>query len=253
MIKNLLLVIFAVTCVTPAAWAEVTIHNDQQYIGNDGTMHIVGEIHNGFKAPLNQVNVLASLFSSDNSQIDFVKSRSLVNTIMPGMKVPFDVVISGATAKQVSSYSLDLDYKITEPKNQVIGITDSEILRDDLENIIISGTVINNGEITANTISVIATLYDREGNVAAVSKIHPEPDFLRSEDKAYFFVPVTDKTQTGKVVSYSLVAESEEYAAVPEFPFSSMILLGVSVSAYIGVTKFSNRFITNLVAASNLR
>ncbi len=251
--KILFFVILVTLCGIPAAWAEVTVHNDQQYIGNDGTMHIVGEIHNGFNAPLSQVSVLVSLFSSDNTPIESVKTESLVNTIMPGMRGPFDLVISSNDAKQVEGYEIDLDYKISEPKSQVMDIANSEMTRDNLKNIIISGTVVNNGEITANTIAVIATLYDREGNVAAVSKIHPEPDFLRSDGKAYFFVPVTDKTQTNKVVSYSLVAESEEYAAVPEFPFSSMILLGASVSAYIALTKFPNKFITNLVAASNLR
>lgn len=251
--KIIFFLIIGILCGVPSVWAEVTIHNDQQYIGSDGTMHIVGEIHNGFNAPLNQVSILVSLFSNDKIPIESVKTTSLVNTIMPGMKGPFDLVISSNTAKQVESYSLDLDYKISNPKNQVIGIANSELVRDNLENIIISGTVVNNGEITANTIAVIATLYDREGNVVAVSKIHPEPDFLRSDGAAYFFVPITDRVQTDKVVTYSLVAESEEYAAVPEFPISSIVLLGASVSSYIVMTRMPNKFIANLVAASNLK
>ena len=81
----------------------------------------------------------------------------------------------------------------------------------------ITGTVANNGEITANTISVIATLYDKQGNVVAVSRANPEPDYLRAEDSAFFVLSVPDKIQTEEIDDYTLIAESEEYAAVPEF------------------------------------
>ena len=80
-----------------------------------------------------------------------------------------------------------------------------------------------------------------------------EPDYLGSEDDTYFIVTVLDKNQNSGVASYSVVAESEEYAAVPEFPIGSMILLIVSVSAYIGVTRYSNRIITNLISATSPR
>jgi hypothetical protein len=98
---------------------------------------------------------------------------------------------------------------------------------------------------------VIATLYDRYGNVVAVSRIHPEPDYLSSEEDAFFVVSMVDKSQNSEVTDYTIVAESEEYAAVPEFPFGSLILLTISVSAYIGITRYSNRIITNLISATH--
>ena len=172
---------------------------------------------------------------------------------MPEMRGPFDLIFSDINPEKIKSYSLDLDYSISEPKGQVISITSSELSRDDHNNLIISGNVENNGEITANTVAVIATLYDRDGKVAAVSRTHPEPDYLGSEDDTFFVVTVLDKNQNSGVASYSVVAESEEYAAVPEFPIGSMILLIVSVSAYIGVTRYSNRIITNLISATSPR
>jgi len=38
----LILLIFAI----PDVWAQVNIENDQYYVGNDGIIHIVGEILN---------------------------------------------------------------------------------------------------------------------------------------------------------------------------------------------------------------
>ncbi len=231
------------------ALAEISIDNHQQFLASDGALHIVGEIQNHLDAPLNQINVYITLYSG-NQVIDTTNTNSLVNTIMPGMKGPFDLVILGQNAKIVDNYSLEIDYKISEPKSQVIDITSSEISRDNFDNLMITGTVANRGDITANAISVIATLYDREGNVVAVSKSLTEPDYLRSNDETFFLVSVLDKSQTQMVVDYSLVAESEEYAAVPEFPMGSIVLLAGSVSSYLLLTRYASRSIGKLIPAS---
>ncbi|QUC65624.1 DUF3426 domain-containing protein [Nitrosopumilus sp. K4] len=237
--------------MTPAVFAEVSIQNDQTYLGDDGALHIVGEIQNDLNTPLNQISIHATLYDKNNQVIGVEETSSLVNIIMPEMKGPFDFILTDSESKKTKSYSLDLKYKVSSPKNQVIDITSSKLSRDNLDNLMITGTVVNRGEITANTIAVIATLYDKEGNVAAVSRVHPEPDYLRTDDETFFLVTIPDKTQTINIEDYSLVAESEEYAAVPEFPIGSLVLLGGSLSAYVGITRFSGRIITNLVSAAN--
>ena len=237
----------------PSAFAQVTIQNDQHYIGDDKSFHVVGEVQNNLEFPLNQVNVFVTLYDENNNVVMTKETRSLVNTIMPDMRGPFDFIFTDINPEQIKSYSLDLDYSISEPKSQVIEITSSELSRDNHNNLIISGTVENNGDITANTVAVIATLYDRNGNVVAVSRIHPEPDYLSSEEDTFFVVSVLDKSQISEITDYTIVAESEEYAAVPEFPFGSLILLASSVSAYIGITRYSNRIITNLISATYLK
>ena len=239
--------------MTPLAFADVIIQNDQQYIGDDDSLHIVGEIQNNLEVPLNQISVFATLFDENSQIVTTKETSSLVNTIMPGMKGPFDFVLTNGEAKDVKSYSLELDYKVSSPKNQVIDITESELSRDNYNNLMITGTVTNKGEITANTVAVIATLYDEKGNVAAVSRVHPEPDYLRSEDNAFFLVTIPDKIQTSSVNDFTLIAESEEYAAVPEFPVGSLVLLVGTLSAYIGITKFSGRIISNVISATNLK
>ena len=249
--------IFIITIVfvglIPLAFGEAFIQNDQQYIGDDGAFHIVGEIKNNLDAPLNQINIHVTLFDENKYVIATKETSSLVNIIMPEMKGPFDLVLTNNEAKKTKSYSLELDYKISAPKNQVIDITESELSRDNYNNLMITGTVTNKGDITANTVAVIATLYDKEGNVAAVSRVHPEPDYLRTDDNAFFLVSIPDKIQTSGIKDYTLIAESEEYAAVPEFPVGTLVLLVVTLSAYIGITRYSSRIITNLISATNLK
>ena len=239
--------------IAPLAFAEVTIQNDQKYIGDDGSLHIVGEIINDLEAPLYQITVHVTLLDENQEVIAEKETNSLVNTIMPGMKGPFDLILTNGEASSTESYHLELDYEISPPKSQVIEITESELSRDSLGNLMIKGTVANQGEITANTVAVIATLYDSEGNVAAVSRVHPEPDYLKTKDNAFFLISVPDKIQTQGVEKYELIAESEEFAAVPEFPIGTLVVLVGTLSAYIGITKFSGRFITNLISATNLK
>ena len=241
--------LIGLTLTFPLAFADVSIQNDQQYIGDDGAFHVVGEIQNNLEMPLNQVRVFVTLYDENQKIVATKETQTLVNTIMPEMKGPFDFIFTNLNENKIKSYSLDFEYSISDPKGQVIDITSSELTRDNFNNIIISGTVENNGENTANTVAVIATLYDREGNVAAVSRVHPEPDYLSSDDDTFFVVSMPDKNQISEVTDYTIIAESEEYAAVPEFPIGSLSLLVGSVSAYIGITRFSGRIITNVVSA----
>ncbi|MCE2506003.1 MAG: DUF3426 domain-containing protein [Nitrosopumilaceae archaeon] len=244
-------IIFA--SIMPFAFAEVYIQNDQQYIGDDGSFHIVGEIVNNLDIPLNQIHVQITLFNENKQVIQTKETNSLVNTVMPGMKGPFDLILTNNEAKNAKSYSMELIYQVSPPKSQVIDITESSLTRDNHDNLMITGTVVNNGDITANMVSVIATLYDKQGNVAAVSKVNPEPDYLRAEDSAFFLLSIPDKIQTSGINDYTLIAESEEYAAVPEFPVGTIILLILTLSAYIGITRYSGRIITNLFSATNLK
>lgn len=235
------------------AFGEVFIQNDQQYIGDDDSLHIVGEIKNNLQVPLTQINIHITLFDKNKHPIVTKETGSLVNVIMPGMKGPFDLILTDNEAKKTKSYSMELDYKISISKDQVIDITESELSRDNHNNLMITGMVTNRGDITANTVAVIATLYDKEGNVAAVSRVHPEPDYLRVDDYAYFVIVISDKIQTTGINDYTLIAESEEYAAVPEFPVGTLVLLVGTLSAYIGITRYSDRIIPNLISVTNLK
>ena len=233
--KKVILFLPLLIFIIPDAWAQANIENDYRYIGDDGTMHIVGEILNNSDKPLNQVNISATLYS-DDSIIHQASTKTLTNIIMPGMKGAFDIIVN-EKIDYVDNYILNVDYKITNPKSQVIEITSAEFRHGPINNIIMQGTVANNGDTTANMVKIIATFYDRDGNVVAVSQARTEPDYLRANHETSFLITIPDKSQAKMIVDYSLVAESEEYTAVPEFPLGSGVLLMASLSSYIVLTK----------------
>jgi len=241
--KKLVFLIPLLFLVQPA-FGEIIVENDQTYIGNDGIMHIVGEIKNDSKLPVNKIKITATLIDEDGKILDTINGKVMSNIIMPGMKGSFDIITNEKKIEGVLDYELGFEYKLAAPKNQVIEIVSSEMKRDQLNNLIISGTIENNGEITANMINVVATLYDKDGKVLTVSKIQTQPDFLRAGEESYFLVPIYEKNQSMNVVDYAIIAESDEYAAVPEFPLGSSALLIISVSSYVIFSRNPER-ITN--------
>ncbi len=242
----------------PAALGQY-IQNDQYYVGDDGSVHVVGEVVNDLDLPLAGVSVQVTLVDGDGNPIFADETDSLVNTIMPSMKGPFDLVL--AAEDQVPevrdgekiSYVLGLDYDFATPKNQVIDITESELSRDRHGNLIVAGTVTNRGEITANMISVVTTLYDNQDNVAAVALVHPKPDYLRAGESAFFVVTVPDKMHVAEIGRYAAVAESEEYAAVPEFPVGTIVLLVAMFVIYVAVTRLVRVPMIGLISAADAR
>ena len=169
---------------------------------------------------------------------------------MPEMKGVFDLTVIEDIG-DIDHYTLDVSFKIAQPKEQVIEITSSEFTQGPVDSISIQGTVANNGEITANMVKVIATLYDRDGNVVTVSQANTKPDYLRANDESFFVIPIMDKTKADVIVDYSLLAVSEEYTAVPEFPLGSGVLLVASLSAYIALTKNPSMITRGLGHLSN--
>lgn len=235
--KFIITSIISLSLLFSSAWAQVYIINDQQYINEEGILHIVGEIENNSFAPLNQIVVTAVFYDINDKILDTAITNSIQDTIMPGKKGPFDLIIVSKSIPQIYRYSLNLEYKPAEHKTESLEILSSNIKRDMLDNFFISGTVTNHDQRTANSIVIIATLYDKEGKVVATTKSYTEPEYLKAGGITPFIVLLDDKSQSQKAVDYSLMVESEEYTAVPEFPLGSGIILLLSVISYIILTK----------------
>ena len=237
--KLLALTIVVALAAAPLAWAEVAVQNDRMYTGSDGSLHIVGEVQNDLGAPLGQIRLMATIYDDHDNIISTADGWSLVNTLMPGMRGPFDLVVTDSAARHAAGYTIEADYLVLAPKSQVIDVTSAELERSGQGDLFITGTVANRGETTANMVSIVATLYDRNGNVATVARSQSEPDYLRANHEGAFVVPLPEKDQTADISGYMLVAESEEYAAVPEFPIGSSLVLAASAAGYILLSRYS--------------
>ena len=243
-----LLFLIPLLLISPIAYGEVSIQNDQKYVDGDGLLHIVGEIKNNTSMPLNQIKISAILLDNNGNEVKSVVGETVSNTIMPEMKGAFDILIKNVSSESIDDYELNLDYRMAEPKNQVIEISSTTLTKDTSNNTVITGMLENKGDITANMIRVVATLYDRDGNVVTVSESYTKPDFLRAGDNSNFIIPIHEKSQSIHAVDYSISAESDEYVVVPEFPLGTGLLLIVSVSSYILFSKNPEK-VTNIISS----
>ena len=63
---------------------------------------------------------------------------------------------------------------------------------------------------------------------------------------------IYEKSQAVHVVDYTLIAESDEYAAVPEFPLGSGALLIASVSSYIILSRNPEKVVNSISKISKI-
>ena len=101
--KKVLCLIPLLILIQPA-FAEIVIQNDQPYMGDDGVLHIVGEIQNNSKNPLNKIKIIATLTDVDGNEIKRVDGKVLSNVIMPGMKGSFDIRTNEIVTTDVVTY-----------------------------------------------------------------------------------------------------------------------------------------------------
>ena len=99
--KKYFALLIGLTLTFPLAFADVSIQNDQQYIGDDGAFHVVGEIQNNLEMPLNQVRVFVTLYDENQEIVATKDTQTMVNTIMPEMKGPFDFVFSDVNSTEI--------------------------------------------------------------------------------------------------------------------------------------------------------
>ena len=235
----------------PAQGGQVSILNDRLLVGGDGSLRIAGEISNGLGVPLRGAEVTATLYSDAGQVVGTSSGGAMVDSIVPGMRAPF-VLDAGGIGAGVGRYALDVGYEVAGPKGRVIDVTSSSVSSDPHGIVVVAGTVANNGDITANAVSVAATLYDREGNVIAASTGKPDRDYLRASEEAFFLVSFPGE-DAGAVAGHAAVAESEEYAAVPEFSLGAGALLAASVLGYVGLSRYWGSAIAGIAAAAGPR
>ena len=133
--KKLIFLIPLLLLIQPA-FGEIIVENDQTYIGNDGMMHIVGEIKNDSKSPVNKIKITATLTDENGIVIDEINGKIMSNILMPGMKGSFDIITNERNIHESFDYDLGFEYKLAAPKNQVIEVVSSEMKRDQLLSLI---------------------------------------------------------------------------------------------------------------------
>ncbi|HEC22577.1 MAG TPA: hypothetical protein ENI95_06640 [Chloroflexi bacterium] len=142
------------------------------WVDRSGGFEIVGQVVNNTDLALEFVRINARLYDAENrvlaEQDDFVSS----DLIGPGRYAPFSIVFSDGLPPGTVRYDLEASARYAEytartfygPENFAVT---SQADFDENGLLIISGQVRNEGNLTANLVKVIVTVFDSEQRVVA--------------------------------------------------------------------------------------
>jgi hypothetical protein len=221
----LLLAIIASNIYPANALGEVVIlDNHSSYIALSGALHVVGEVNNTGETNVKNIVISVTYFDMDDRAIASGSSSVLQDILLPGMKAPFDAVLTGSSVvQQVDRYELEVSFFETDiVLNRTLLVQSYSFLSNITGSFVVIVEVKNSGTEISNATNAVTTCYDSSGTVVAAK----QSDLMNlNPGKTGYFVIIIDEPQSTKVTSYEVSAISSEAIIIPEFSSTLMILL----------------------------
>jgi hypothetical protein len=204
--------------VAHQAYAEFSFSNQFSYVDETKIMHVLGEIRNESDTAMGNVRIMISFYDREGNLLEEFQRVPALRVINPGESSPFEILyIDQQTVDVVANFTMSATGRETEQKEKQLKIISSNSRLDVLGIYYINAAARNEGQETATNAIMIATLYDKDGRVVAVSKALAEAgqgsSNMTAGSEAPFGIAVTEKLQTYKTARYSLVADSDQYAS----------------------------------------
>lgn len=221
----LLLFSIIVGNIYPAnASGVVIIDNHSSFISLSGALHVVGEVNNTGETNVKEIVINVTYFDIDDQAIASSSSSVLQDILLPGMKAPFDAVLTGSSVvQQVDRYELEASFSETDiVLNRTLVVQSHNFTSTITGSFHIVGEVKNNGTEISTATNAIATCYNSSGTVVAAKQSRL---FNLNPGETESFDIIIDEPQSTKVSSYKVSAISNEAIIIPEFPS----ILGVLV------------------------
>ncbi|MFC1506553.1 FxLYD domain-containing protein [Thermoproteota archaeon] len=220
----LLLAIVAGNIYPATASGVVILDNHSSYIALSGALHVVGEVNNTGETNVNDIVISVTYFDTDGRAIASQSSSALQEILLPGMKAPFDAVLTGSSVvQQVDRYELEVSFSETDiVLNRTLLVQSYSFLSNITGSFHVVAEVNNNGTEISNATNAITTCYDSSGTVVAAKQSGLSN--LNPGETKYFDMTI-DQPQSTKITSYEVSAISSETIIIPEFPSTLIILL----------------------------
>lgn len=234
----LLLAFLAILTITSMAFLcsvradSVTVLSSSSWVDSIGDYHISGEVQNAGSATVTYVEVTATIYNASNTVIDTQFAYADLTYMQPNTKSPFEILETTSTlVPEIDHYTLQLSSTDSGSIQQGLQITSNSSHIDDIGDLHVVGNIQNTGTAASSNTEVFATFYDSNGRVVDTGITYANPDTIVSGGSSPFDILCTDSTQIPLITSYSLTAQSSDYALIPEF--SSWILLSFFVIAML--------------------
>ena len=184
------------------------------YINSSGSPVIVGEVVNGGKDSIRDVEVEASFIDHSGNILDSESTMAMIDLIPPGQRTPFMIVGDKEYASDVKSFEIEvIDFAKGKVKPAKLEIIKTNEFSDGIREVTISGEIRNAAENVAVMSKVYATFYDDSNRVIGFSSSKTDPYSIAPNAKANFILELHE--QIPLIKSYTLYAESEQFSTIP--------------------------------------
>ena len=233
-------------------YQQFAIQKTSSHIDENNIIHVYGLVKNTSNKAFKNIVVKASFYNSSGQMINEFQRSTDLRTINPGETSPFEILhIDTKTVNDVKNYTLSASGEEAHTKTRALRIVSNSSKLDTILGIYyIRGRVVNEGSEGTTNSMIIAPLYDKNGDVILVGRAQTEPVNISSHSEAAFDLPVTAAPQIFRVKGYSLLADSDQYVTIPEFPLlaslfyftpsPSLLLLLLMLSAVVAITRIKN-------------
>jgi len=234
-------------------YQQFAIQKTSSHIDENNIIHVYGLVKNTSDKAFKNVVVKASFYNSSGQMINEFQRSTDLRTINPGETSSFEILyLDTKTVNDVKNYTLSASGEEAQTKARALRIVSNSSKLDTILGIYyIRGRVVNEGSEGTTNSMIIAPLYDKNGDVILVGRAQTEPVNISSHSEAAFDLPVTAAPQTFRVKGYSLLADSDQFVTIPEFPLLAsslfyftpsppVLILLLMLSAVVAITRIKN-------------
>ncbi|MGE5221574.1 MAG: FxLYD domain-containing protein [Omnitrophica WOR_2 bacterium] len=165
---------------------EVSILSHNAYVPYEGSndLYIVGEVKNNTNSNIGFVSVKATLRDSSGTLVDVASSYTMVSTLSPGEKSPFQIMFF--YLEPWTSYELSVNWDTTAQVSYPLMVLSVNKSYDPLGDFHLVGEVVNQYSEPRTWVKAVATLYDMSGNVIGAETTYVDPYDLDPGQTATF-------------------------------------------------------------------
>jgi hypothetical protein len=176
----------AVPTITPLSTPVVLdISQGRDFTDDLNVLHIVGELHNPTKQPVEQMEVVATFYDRSGRVIAQTPGEVLLKMISPGDSVPFH--LTHPAMDNLWKFSLRATARVAQrlAPSPVVVLYD-RTYKDDQGFYHVVGKVVNHGERLVEYPRVVVTLYDPWGTVVNSGFVYTSPHSVAPSESASF-------------------------------------------------------------------
>jgi hypothetical protein len=177
--------------------------------------HMIGIVHNIGNKTANQIVITANFFDDSKKSIGNFSKQTELRALNPDEITPFDILIlDPKKSEKIHNNTMELKYNFTDPKAKKLDIVSNDSRLDMTGFFFVNGKIKNTGGSDSNNTNIISILYNKDRELIGVWKAQTEPYNIPPLATASFTIPITDKTQSFQISSYTLLTDSDNYSGL---------------------------------------